>query len=206
MERDRPAMTRRNTKVMNRLDLTKRLVAKLKHEEAVIGGIGNANFDLFAAERRPQNFYMLGSMGLAAPIALGVALAQPKRRVFALEGDGSLLMQLGSLATIAMVNPSNLAIVVWDNGMYQITGLQKTATAETADLVAMARAAGIAQSAWAKNEDEFEAMIDRTLTEDGPWFIGARTDAETPKIQTPREPVVIKDAFMRGLGVKPSES
>src|SRR5688572_234719 len=197
---------RTNSKVMNRLDLTKRLVAKLKHEEAVIGGIGNSNFDLYAAAKRPQNFYMLGSMGLTAPIALGVALAQPKRRVFALEGDGSLLMQLGSLATIAMVNPSNLAIVVWDNGMYQITGLQKTATAETADLVAMARAAGIAQSAWAKNEDEFEAMIDRTLTEDGPWFIGARTDAETPKIQTPREPVVIKDAFMRGLGVKPSES
>ena len=204
MERDRPTMTRRNSKVMNRLDLTKRLVAKLKHEEAVIGGIGNANFDLFAAGKRPQNFYMLGSMGLAAPIALGVALAQPKRRVFALEGDGSLLMQLGSLATIAMVNPSNLTIVVWDNGMYQITGHQKTATAEIADLVEMARGAGIAQSAWAKDEDDFEHMIDRTLNEDGPWFIGARTDAETPKIQTPREPVGIKDAFMRGLGVKPS--
>jgi thiamine pyrophosphate-dependent acetolactate synthase large subunit-like protein len=189
---------------MNRLDLTKRLVAKLKHEEAVIGGIGNANFDLYTAGRRPQNFYMLGSMGLAAPIALGVALAQPKRRVFALEGDGSLLMQMGSLATIAMVAPRNLAIVVWDNGMYQITGAQKTATAEIADLVAMARGAGIAQSAWAKDADDFERMIDEALKNDGPWFIGARTDAETPKIQTPREPVVIKDAFMRGLGGKQS--
>jgi thiamine pyrophosphate-dependent acetolactate synthase large subunit-like protein len=202
MERDRPAMTRRNSKVMNRLDLTKRLVAKLKHEEAVIGGIGNANFDLWAAERRPQNFYMLGSMGLAAPIALGVALAQPRRRVFALEGDGSLLMQLGSLATIAMVAPRNLAIVVWDNGIYQITGAQKTATAETADLVEISRGAGLSQSAWAKDEDDFERMVARALTEDGPWFIGARTDAETPKIQTPREPVAIKDAFMHGLGVK----
>jgi thiamine pyrophosphate-dependent acetolactate synthase large subunit-like protein len=195
---------RSNSKVMNRLDLTKRLVAKLKHEEAVIGGIGNANFDLYAAGKRPQNFYMLGSMGLAAPIALGVALAQPKRRVFALEGDGSLLMQMGSLATIAMVAPRNLTIVVWDNGMYQITGAQKTATAEIADLVAMARGAGIAQSAWAKDEDDFERMIDEALKNDGPWFIGARTDAETPKIQTPREPVVIKDAFMRGLGGKQS--
>ena len=193
---------RSNSKVMNRLDLSKRLVAKLRHEEAVIGGIGNANFDLFAAGKRPQNFYMLGSMGLACPIALGVALAQPKRRVFALEGDGSLLMQLGSLATIAMVAPRNLAIVVWDNGMYQITGHQKTATAETADLVEMARGAGLAQSAWAKDEDDFERMIDRALKEDGPWFIGARTDSETPKIQTPREPVAIKDAFMRALGTK----
>ena len=197
-------LTRRNMKVMNRLDLTKRLVAKLRHEEAVIGGIGNSNFDLYAAAKRPQNFYMLGSMGLAAPIALGVALAQPKRRVFALEGDGSLLMQLGSLATIAMVSPSNLAIVVWDNGMYQITGAQKTATAERADLVEMARGAGIVQSAWAKDEDDFERMIGRALTQDGPWFIGARTDAETPTIQTPREPAAIKDTFMRGLGIKTS--
>ena len=196
--------SRTNGKVMNRFDLTKRLVAKLKHEEAVIGGIGNSNFDLYAAAKRPQNFYMLGSMGLAAPIALGVALAQPTRRVFALEGDGSLLMQLGSLATTAMVNPTNLTIVVWDNGMYQITGAQKTATAEIADLVEIARGAGIVQSAWAKDENDFERMIDRALTEDGPWFIGARTDAETPKIQTPREPVVIKDTFMRGLGIKPS--
>ena len=81
----------RNTKVMNRFDLTSRLVARLKNEEAVVGGIGNTNFDLWAAGHRPQNFYMLGSMGLAFPIALGVALAQPKRRVIALEGDGSLL-------------------------------------------------------------------------------------------------------------------
>src|SRR5262249_2688394 len=83
----------RNTNGMNRFDVASRLVAKLKNEEAVIGGIGNTNFDLWAAGHRPQNWYMLGSMGLAFPIALGVALAQPKRRVFALEGDGSLLMQ-----------------------------------------------------------------------------------------------------------------
>ena len=86
----RNAETERDeAKIMNRFDLTRRLVAKLEREEAVIGGIGNTNFDLWAAGRRPQNFYMLGSMGLACPIALGVAIAQPQRRVFALEGDGS---------------------------------------------------------------------------------------------------------------------
>src|SRR5918911_5666958 len=105
----------RNTKVMNRYDVTSRLIGKLQNEEAVIGGIGNTNFDLWAAGHRPQNFYMLGSMGLACPIALGVALAQPQRRVVALEGDGSLLMQLGALATIAMLRPKNLLIVVMDN-------------------------------------------------------------------------------------------
>jgi thiamine pyrophosphate-dependent acetolactate synthase large subunit-like protein len=81
-----------NLKVMNRLDLTRRVVAQLMHDEAVIGGIGNTNFDLWEAGQRPQNFYMLGSMGLAIPIALGVAIAQPRRHVVALEGDGSLLM------------------------------------------------------------------------------------------------------------------
>src|SRR5580692_12990520 len=104
-----------NLKVTSRFDLSQRLVALLKRGEAVIGGIGYTNFDLWASGRRPQNFYMLGSMGLACPIALGVALAQPQRRVIALEGDGSLLMQLGSLATIAKLKPANLTIVVMDN-------------------------------------------------------------------------------------------
>ena len=71
-----------------------------------MGGIGHTHFDLWAAGQRPQNFYMLGTMGLAAPIALGVALAQPQRRVFALEGDGSLLMQLGTLGGGAMGAPA----------------------------------------------------------------------------------------------------
>jgi thiamine pyrophosphate-dependent acetolactate synthase large subunit-like protein len=192
----------RNIKTMNRFDLTTRLVAQLKHDEAVIGGIGNSNFDLWNTGRRPQNFYMLGSMGLAAPIALGVALAQPKRRVFALEGDGSLLMQLGALATIANRAPKNLTVVVWDNRMYQITGAQQTATAGKADLVEISRAAGIAQSAWASDEDDFERLIARSLAEDGPWFIAARIDGKAPDGQTPREPVAIKDDFMRGMGVK----
>src|ERR1700731_5047067 len=96
-----------NPKVLNRADLTRRLVGKLS-DQAVIAGIGNANFDLYAAGHRPQNFYMLGSMGLAIPIALGVALAQPRRHVVALEGDGSLLMQLGCLAPIAALKPTNL--------------------------------------------------------------------------------------------------
>jgi len=87
-------------KVLNRAELTKRLVAKLSRDEAVVAGIGNTNFDLYAAGHRPQNFYMLGSMGLACPIALGVALAQPERGVIALEGDGSILMALGCLTTI----------------------------------------------------------------------------------------------------------
>src|SRR6201995_1874153 len=157
--------SRDQAKVMNRFDITKRMVARLKHDEAVIGGIGYTNFDLWAAGRRAQNFCMLGSMGLAVPIALGVALAQPQRKVIALEGDGSILMQVGSLATVAARRQKNLAIVIMDNGTYQITGGQATATGEGADIVAMARGAGIAQSAWAADEDDFEELIGLSLRE-----------------------------------------
>ena len=191
-----------NAKVMNRFELTKRLVAQLKHEEAVIGGIGNSNFDLWEAGQRPQNFYMLGSMGLAIPIALGTAIAQPQRHVVALEGDGSLLMQLGCLATVATQAPKNLTMIIWDNGIYQITGSQPTASASTADLVAIARASGIAKSAWAADEDDFERLFAAALAEGGPTLIAARIDGKPGVGTTDRDPVQIRTRFMAGLGVK----
>ncbi len=190
---------RGDAKVMNRSDLTRRLVAKLKKEEAVVGGIGHTHFDLWAAGQRPQNFYMLGSMGLAAPIALGVAIAQPQRQVFALEGDGSLLMQLGTLGTIAGVKPKNLAVFVWDNGTYQITGGQPTLTANTVDLVAIARGAGIEHSTWATDEAHFEALVDLALHGDGPLFVCARTDNQPPAGVTERDANKIRTRFMEGL-------
>jgi thiamine pyrophosphate-dependent acetolactate synthase large subunit-like protein len=199
---EQPPMGPGNAQVMNRFELTKRLVAKLPGEEAVIGGIGNTNFDLWSAGQRPQNFYMLGSMGLACPIALGVALAQPQRKVVALEGDGSLLMQLGCLATIAAVKPNNLTIVVMDNQSYQITGLQPTATAFGADFVTIARGAGIAQSAWAADEEMFDELFTRALAEDGPALIAVRIDDKPGVGATDRDPPRITDRFMRGLGTK----
>jgi thiamine pyrophosphate-dependent acetolactate synthase large subunit-like protein len=206
----RPAnqpIRRDQAKVMNRFDITKRMVTLLRQDEAVIGGIGYTNFDLWAASagpagRRQPNFYMLGSMGVAVPIALGVALAQPGRKVIALEGDGSILMQLGSLATVAARRQKNLAIVIMDNGAYQITGGQKTLTEEGADIVAIARGAGLSQAAWAADEGAFEELIALSLKEDGPWLIACRIDTGKPADTTERDPTRIKDQFMRGLGVK----
>ena len=192
----------RNTKIMNRFELTKRLVGKLHKGEAVIGGIGNSNFDLWAVGPRPENFYMLGSMGLACPIALGVAIAQPQRHVFALEGDGSLLMQLGCLATIAARAPHNLTLVVFDNGVYQITGAQPTPAAGVADLVAIARASGLTASTWAADEDDFERLIDTALRAKVPSLIGARIDTQPAAGTTDRDPVQIREKFMRGIGVR----
>jgi thiamine pyrophosphate-dependent acetolactate synthase large subunit-like protein len=193
--------TAHNAKVMNRFALTQRLVARLERDEAVVGGIGNTNFDLWMSGRRPQNFYMLGSMGLSIPIAFGVALAQPERHVVALEGDGSLLMQLGCLCTVAMQAPKNLTIVVWDNGMYQITGGQPTASAAATDLVAVARGCGLANSAWAADEDEFDRLVAAALR-GGPSVIAARVDEKPGTGTTDRDPVQIRERFMRGLGVR----
>lgn len=196
------ATTSHNAKIMNRFALTQRLVDKLQRDEAIVAGIGNTNFDLWAAaSSRPQNYYMLGSMGLAIPIAVGVALAQPQRHVIALEGDGSLLMQLGCLATIAMLKVTNLTIVLMDNGIYQITGSQPTPAAKVADYVAFARAAGLDKAAWAADEAEFDSLFDASL-KGGPSFIAARIDDKPGVATTDRDPVQIRERFMRGIGGK----
>jgi thiamine pyrophosphate-dependent acetolactate synthase large subunit-like protein len=187
---------------MNRFDLTKRVLAQLKNDEAVVGGIGFSNFDLWAAGRRPQNYHMLGSMGLAVPIALGVAIAQPDRHVLALEGDGSILMQLGVLGTIASRAQRNLTVIVWDNGAYQITGGQPATTASTVDLVEVARASGIRQSHWAKDEVSFETLVRKATSGGGPTFIAAKVDDKPAVTTTHRDPVYLREVFMRGIGTR----
>jgi thiamine pyrophosphate-dependent acetolactate synthase large subunit-like protein len=201
MNESNSSEARDSTLLLSRFDLTSLLVSKLTNNEAIIGGIGNTNFDLWASGHRPENFYMLGSMGLAVPIALGVALAQPERKVFALEGDGSILMQLGVLGTIAAVEPKNLTVIVMDNGSYQITGSQPTVTASVADVVSIARGSGIQQSYWADSETRFAELVDQALAVNGPSLIGARVSSEPAKATTERDPSRIRDRFMRGLGV-----
>jgi thiamine pyrophosphate-dependent acetolactate synthase large subunit-like protein len=193
-------LTKRSVQVFNRAELTKKLVAKLKRGEAVVGGIGNTNFDLYGAGHRPENFYMLGSMGLAVPIALGVAIAQPQRGVIALEGDGSILMSLGCLSTVAQLKPRNLTIIIIDNGMYQITGKQPTTTRSTADIVEIARASGIENSSWIRDEAHFDALIDRSFADGGPFLLAAKIDDQPGFSKMIRDPALIRNRFMKGLG------
>ena len=120
----------------------------------------------------------------------------------ALEGDGSLLMQLGCLATVAMQAPKNLTMVVWDNGLYQITGGQPTASASAADLVAIARGSGLANSAWAADEDDFDRAVRRRAQDGGPSLIAVRIDNKPGVGTTDRDPVQIRARFMQGLGVE----
>ncbi len=109
----------------------------------IVCNIGFPSRELFSVTDRPENFYMLGSMGLASSIGLGLALARPERKVIVLDGDGSVLMNLGTLATIAHHAPENYLLVILDNCCYGSTGSQPTCTFLGTDLFALAKAAGV---------------------------------------------------------------
>ena len=125
----------------------------------LVGNIGYPSRELYAVGDRPSNFYMLGSMGLASSIGLGLALARPDRRVITIDGDGSVLMNLGSLATIADQEPENYLLVILDNGCYGSTGSQPTCTARKADLARIAEGAGVTEVRLASSPEELRAGL-----------------------------------------------
>ena len=184
---------------MNRLEATRLLVAAIG-DEPIIASLGHPAYDLFAAGDRPANFYTWGSMGLASSIGLGLAVARPDLRIFVVDGDGSLLMNLGSLATIGWSRPPNLVLIVWDNQLYGTTGGQDTATAHGADLEAAARAMGTAATATVTTAEAFVAAIERARVEPGPWVIVAKVDESTPTVKPPLDCVFIKQRFMAAIG------
>src|SRR5687768_14789589 len=130
-----------------------REIVRAAGDAPIIASLGHPAYDLFAAGDRPGNFYTWGSMGLASSIGLGLALAQPRQHVHVLDGDGSLLMNLGALATIGWKRPANFVLLVLDNERYATTGNQDTATAHGADLEAAARALGFASAVTVRSAD-----------------------------------------------------
>ena len=185
---------------MNRLDAT-RALSKWFGDDAVIASLGHPAYDLFTAGDRDANFYTWGSMGLASSIGLGLAMAQPERRVIVLDGDGSLLMNLGSLATIGWVQPKNLVLIVWDNALYGTTGGQDTATAHGADLAAGAHAMGIRSVATVRTREELMAATARVDAEPGPWVIIAKVSENSPTLKPTLDYVQIRNRFMKAMGV-----
>jgi thiamine pyrophosphate-dependent acetolactate synthase large subunit-like protein len=183
----------------SRLDATRRLVAALD-KEPIVASLGHPAYDLFAAGDRPENFYTWGSMGLASSIGLGLAMARPDLRVFVVDGDGSLLMNLGSLATMGWTRPANLVLIVWDNGEYGTTGGQDTATRHGADLEAAARAMGMTATATVRTAGEFDAAVVRAKAEPGPWTIVAKVEESVPTVKPPLDYVMIKQRFMTAIG------
>ena len=187
---------------MTRLDATRVLLRALEASPAtpIIASLGHPAYDLFAAGDRPANFYTWGSMGLASSIGLGLALARLDLRVFVLDGDGSLLMNLGSLATIGWAKPESLVVVVWDNEEYGTTGGQETATAHGADLAGAATALGAAHAVTVRTDDELGAALTRSASEPGPWVIVAKVRESAPTMKPPLDCVFIKQRFMAAIG------
>jgi thiamine pyrophosphate-dependent acetolactate synthase large subunit-like protein len=136
----------------------------------VIAGLGAPNWDVSAAGDSPNNFPLWGAMGAASMMGLGLALAQPKRKVLVITGDGEMLMNIGALATIAVEKPPNLTIAVLDNERFGETGMQKTHTAFGVDLAAMAVAAGIRTSRIVRTAEQVTEIRDLAHQGSGPVF------------------------------------
>jgi thiamine pyrophosphate-dependent acetolactate synthase large subunit-like protein len=163
-------------------------------------GLGSTAWDATAAGDRPLNFPLWGAMGGAAMVGLGLALAQPARRVLVITGDGELLMGLGSLATIAVQRPENLALVVFDNERYGETGMQATHTAHGVDLAGVAAACGFAATGILRAPREVEAALPRIRTAPGPLLYVAKVRAEPlPFALPPKDGAYLKDRFRHAL-------
>lgn len=167
----------------------------------VVAGLGAPVWDCTAVEDHPLNFPLWGAMGGAAVMGLGLAMAQPGRRVLVITGDGEMLMGLGGLTTIGAQKPENLSIVVCDNERYGETGMQLTHTAGSLDLPAVARAAGFASAAGVRSDNEFKAALPAIRQAPGPgfWSIKIRAEDNAIGAMPPKDGVTLKDRFRSAL-------
>ena len=168
-------------------------------DELVVSNLGDPSKELFHTKDRPENFYMLGSMGLASSISLGLALSQ-NRKVVCLDGDGSLLMNLGSLATIADNKPSNLILVLLDNGAYGTTGNQRTVTSGITDLEEIARASGFETTFQVENVEDTSAAMKECLNKGSLSFVHIKIQTDQNKLESiPLDPISIRNRFMNEI-------
>ncbi|MEV1065591.1 thiamine pyrophosphate-dependent enzyme [Streptomyces sp. NPDC050263] len=178
------------------------LISRLPVDALVVTGLGSPSYDVFAAGDRPGNFYLWGAMGAAAPLALGLALARPDRPVVAITGDGEHLMGIGTLATIGVRLPPNLALVVLDNAHFGETGMQPSHTGLGTDLIAVAQGFGIHDTVritdLAQTEDLAARIEARTATTYAQVLIAAD---EPPRALPPRDGVANKNSFRAALGL-----
>ena len=161
---------------MHRYSAT-RMMLDLVGDLPIVANLGPTTDELWHAGHRDRNFYTYGSMGLCSSIALGMALSTGEK-VISLDGDGSLLMNMGAIATIGREQPRNLVVVVWDNEQWAQTGNQPSHTAYGTDLEGVARGCGIAKTATVREEEELQTVLMQALEEEGPWFIVAKVEEE----------------------------
>ncbi len=184
---------------LHRREVAKTLLGA-RDDTLIVTGLGSTNWDFTAAGDCARIFPLWGAMGGAVPTGLGLALAQPKKRVLVATGDGEMLMGIGSLATVAVQAPKNLSICVFDNERYGETGMQATHTASVADLSLTAQGLGIRNSAVITNDTELKADLDNIVNAEGPVFRVIKVRAEPLEFVLPsKDGVHLKNRFRAEL-------
>jgi len=175
-------------------------ILQQRGDALIMPGLGAPTWDCAAVDDHPLTFYSWGGMGGCAMMGLGLALAQPRRRVLVITGDGELLMGLGSLATIGVEKPRNLTVIVIDNEHYGETGMQPTHTRHGVDIPAMARAAGFRSAGTVYTAQQLKTWIPRFYRQPGPVFCSIKvTTAPAPLVLPVREGTALKHRFREAL-------
>ncbi|HLQ91283.1 MAG TPA: thiamine pyrophosphate-dependent enzyme [Xanthobacteraceae bacterium] len=157
-------------------------LAPMLTDQLLVTNVARTGFETHMAMPREGNLYTMG-MGLVTPVVLGLALSLPHRGVIALDGDGSILLNLGTLSTVGNYAPPNLITIIFDNESYASTGGLPTATAGKTNLTGMAKSAGISNAFEVRKIEDFTAVITKALAGRGPWFIVAKVVAEKPPVE-----------------------
>lgn len=185
---------------MKRYEAIEAIIKALRGDELVISANGSISKEMFSIRDSSCNFYMLGSMGLASSIGFGLAFSLPNRKVVVIDGDGNILMNLGSLATIGHFSPSNLIHFVLDNGAYATTGGQPTVS-NTVNLEEVANATGFRIAKRVTSNEDLNLSIKKVLSSNGPSFILVeieKGEREVPRVSY--EPTHTKNRFMETVG------
>jgi thiamine pyrophosphate-dependent acetolactate synthase large subunit-like protein len=192
-------MSEAQSPILRRREVMARILEQ-RGDALLVTGLGSTTYDAFAVGDTPLNFYLWGAMGGASMIGLGMANAQPRRRVVVITGDGEMLMGLGSLATIGAERPENLSIVVIDNEHYAETGMQRAHTGRGVDLAGIARAAGFAHAEQVRTQAELDTLAPRVYSAPGPLFAAIKVAAEPAVITLPpRDGTYLRSRFRAAL-------
>jgi thiamine pyrophosphate-dependent acetolactate synthase large subunit-like protein len=169
-------------------------------DTAILAGLGTSTSNLATSGDRDLNFYFIGAMGATTGVGLGVALAQPERQVMVITGDGELMMNSGILATIGVQQPSNLAVIVLDNGVFGETGLQPSHTSFGIDIAGIAAACGFRDVMRINGEHEIPELVRRSRTGNGPFLAVVRVKSgRYPNVIPLKSGVELKARFSRAL-------
>ncbi len=185
---------------MRRFEAIQRIIEAVT-DEIVVCNIGHPSQELFAIKDRPENFYMLGSMGLASSIGLGLAMSI-ERKVIVIDGDGSVLMNLGSLATISVNRTRNYILTIIDNGAYGSTGFQDTFTSDGIGLEKIAKACNIKKTILITEDSEITKVMGKILgSNNGPYCVVIKTVKGMPENISiiPYDSITIRDRFMKSI-------